>query len=189
MLGFLSGPCPALALFGFAFAESSFFPIPPDIMLIPLVIMHPENFWLYALLTTIGSVLGGMFGYLIGVYGGRPLLLKFFSGPRVRMVEHYYEKYNAWATAVAGLTPLPYKIFTIGAGTFRINFKIFVLASIAARGFRFFAVAWLSCIFGKRFLPLLQKYFNLATIIFVILLIGGFWAVGYMAKRVQRRSI
>jgi len=186
MLSFLAGPYPGIALFCFAFAESSFFPIPPDIMLIPLVLARPEHWLLYAVITTVASVLGGMAGYLIGSYGGRPVLLKFFASPKVDLVQHYYDKYNAWATAIAGLTPLPYKIFTIGAGTFKVNFHVFVLASIGSRGLRFFAVAGLTRLFGHQVMPIIKDYFNVATIMFILLLVGGFWAVGYLAKRIQR---
>lgn len=187
MLGFLEGPFPGISLFCFAFAESSFFPIPPDVMLIPLVIAEPDRFVYYASLTTLGSVLGGGLGYYIGVRGGRPLLIRFFAGPKVDLVEHYYNRYNAWATGIAGLTPIPYKLFTIGAGTFKVNFKIFMVASILSRGARFFTVAILCYYFGQAIQPFIKRYFNWISVIFVILLLGGFWAVGMIAKKLHGR--
>jgi len=187
MLSFIEGPYPGLALFLFAFAESSFFPIPPDVMLIPLILNRPEHYIFFASITTAGSVLGGMAGYWIGLRGGRPLMTRFFDGSKIDTVEHYYDKYNAWATGIAGLTPLPYKIFTIGAGTFKVGFKVFVFASILSRGARFFAVALISNMLGVYAMEFLKKYFNLVTVVFVVLLVGGFLFFGYMAKNLHRR--
>ena len=138
---FAATPYGGWALFVIAFAESSFFPIPPDVLLIPLCLGDPQRALWFALLCTVGSVLGGMAGYGIGHWGGRPLVLRWFGERRVRAVETYYDRWNAWATGVGGLTPLPYKLFTIAGGVFAVRFWIFVLASIAARGLRFFTIA------------------------------------------------
>ena len=121
--------------------ESSFFPIPPDVLLIALCLGRPDLAFWFATVCAVASVLGGMAGYGIGFWGGRPLLKRLFRADRVRAVESYYDRYNAWATGIAGLTPIPYKVFTLSGGAFSIDFKIFVLASIVSRSLRFFAVA------------------------------------------------
>ena len=166
-------------LFIVSFVESSFFPIPPDILLIAMVVAAPAGWFRFALVCSIGSVLGGMFGYLIGY--------QFMEITGNRIVEFYhfqekwdkigllYDKYNAWAVAVAGFSPLPYKVFTLAAGAFEINFLTFVLASAASRAARFFLIAALIYKFGPPFKRLIEKYFNTFTIIFMILLVLGFF--------------
>ena len=165
------------ALFIISFIESSFFPIPPDVLLIAMVVAVPAGWLRFALVCTVGSVLGGMFGYLIG-YQFMDLI-----GDRIVAFYHFeekwdkigllYEEHSAWAVAAAGYTPLPYKVFTIAAGAFKIDFLIFVIASTGARAARFFMVAWLMYKFGPQFKVLLEKYFNLFTIVFFILLVLG----------------
>lgn len=169
------------ALFAISFIESSFFPIPPDVLLIAMVVAVPGGWLRFAAVCTVGSVLGGMFGYLIGY--------QFMDLIGTRIVEFYhfqdkwdkigllYDKHSAWAVAAAGYTPLPYKVFTIAAGAFKIDFFIFVLASTGARAARFFMVAGLMYKFGPQFKVLLEKYFNLLTIVFFILLILGFFVL------------
>ena len=166
-------------LFVISFIESSFFPIPPDILLIAMVIAAPAGWVRLALICSIGSVLGGMFGYLIGY--------QFMDLIGNRIVEFYhfqekwgkigvlYDKYDVWAVIVAGFTPLPYKVFTLSAGAFKINFSTFVLASAVSRAARFFLVAALLYKFGPPFKVLIEKYFNLFTIIFSFLLVFGFF--------------
>ena len=166
-------------LFVISFVESSFFPIPPDILLIAMVIAAPAGWIRLALICSIGSVLGGMFGYLIGY--------QFMDLIGNRIVEFYhfqekwgeigvlYDKYDVWAVIVAGFTPLPYKVFTLSAGAFKINFSTFVLASAVSRAARFFLVAALLYKFGPPFKVLIEKYFNLFTIIFSFLLVFGFF--------------
>lgn len=171
------------ALFGLAFLESSIFPVPPDVLLIALCLGRPDlSFW-FAAICAVGSVLGGMAGYALGYYGGRPLLLKMFDVQKVRAVERYYDKYNAWATGIAGLTPLPYKLFTISGGAFAINFKIFLIASAISRTARFMMVAGLIFVLGETAKTFIEKYLNILTIAFVVLLILGFWLIGRSAKR------
>ncbi len=174
------------ALFGLAFLESSIFPIPPDVLLIALCLGEPESSIHFAVICSLGSVIGGMAGYALGYYGGRPLVRRLFSPRRVQAVERYYDKYNAWATGIAGLTPLPYKIFTISGGAFAINFKVFVLASVIARSVRFLAVAGLMFFMGEAAKTFIERYLNLLTIAFVILLISGFWLVGHRARKAGR---
>ena len=115
---FAATPYGVWALFVISFAESSFFPIPPDVLLIALCLARPEQSLWFAFVCSVASVLGGMAGYGIGYYGGRPLVKRLFKPEKVRAVERLYERYNAWATGIAGLTPLPYKLFTISGGAF-----------------------------------------------------------------------
>ena len=183
-----ASPHPGLWLFVIAFAESSFFPIPPDVLLITLGVATPEKAIVYGLICTVASVLGGGLGYVIGLYGGRPLLYRLFKKPKVEAVERLYDRYNAWATGIAGLTPIPYKIFTIGGGAFKINFRIFMFASLAARGLRFMAEGALLYFFGEPIRDFLYTQFNWLSIAFVILLIGGFWVVHRVGTRSHSRE-
>lgn len=185
---FAATPYGGTALFVLAFLESSVFPIPPDVLLIALSIARPELAFWFALVCSVGSVLGGMAGYALGYYGGRPLLLRMFPREKIENVERYYEKYNAWAIGIAGLTPLPYKIFTISAGAFAINFKVFVLASVISRTARFMLVAGLIYAFGDTAKLFIDKYLNLLTIAFVVLLIVGFWVIGRGASKASNSS-
>jgi len=183
MEGLAASPHPGFWLFGLAFAESSFFPLPPDILLVSLGVMNPSEALWYALISTVGSVLGGAFGYGIGLKGGRPLLYRFFNETKIHSVEKMYDRYNAWATGIAGLTPIPYKIFTIGGGAFKINFKVFMLASLLSRGGRFLVEGILLFFFGASIRDFLYEYFNWLSLAFVILLVGGFWLVQHFGKR------
>ena len=168
-------------LFLVSFVESSFFPIPPDVLLIAMVIAAPAGWFRLALICSIGSVLGGMFGYLIGyqfmdLIGNRIVEFYHFQ-EKWEKIGVLYDKYDVWAVVVAGFTPLPYKVFTLSAGAFKINFSTFVLASAVSRSARFFLVAALLYKFGPPFKVLIEKYFNLFTIIFVFLLIFGFFVL------------
>ena len=166
-------------LFIVSFVESSFFPIPPDILLIAMVVAAPAGWFRFALVCSIGSVLGGVFGYLIGyqfmeIIGNRIVEFYHFQ-EKWDKIGLLYDKYNAWAVAAAGFSPLPYKVFTLAAGAFEINFLTFVLASAVSRAARFFLVAALIYKFGPPFKILIEKYFNTFTIIFMILLVLGFF--------------
>lgn len=167
-------------LFLLSFAESSFFPVPPDILLIALALIAPENSFYLALITTAGSVLGAMFGYFIGLKGGRPLLERLISQKKITFVHDYFNRYEAWAIGIAGFTPIPYKIFTISAGVFYINFTRFVLVSILSRGGRFFLVGGSIFFFGSTIKIYLERYFNLVSIAIVALIILGFVAVKFI---------
>ena len=175
---FAHTPHGGTALFAIAFAESSFFPIPPDVLLIPLCLGDPSRAFWFATLCSVGSVLGGVAGYAIGYWGGRPLVYRFFADEKVRAVERYYDRYNAWATGIAGLTPIPYKLFTISGGACAIDFRIFLLASVVSRSLRFFAVATLIWWFGTPIQAFLDKYLEILFLAFVALLVGGFWLFG-----------
>ncbi len=179
-------PHPGWWLFLLAFAESSFFPIPPDVLLITLGVADPGQAIWYGFVCSAGSVLGGILGYGIGLYGGRPLLYRFFKHAKIRAVERLYDRFNAWATGIAGLTPIPYKVFTIAGGAFKINFKIFVLASIGSRCLRFMTEGVLLYYFGETIRTFLFRWFNWLSIAFVVLLIGGFWLIQAYGRRAAR---
>ncbi|MEW5913755.1 MAG: YqaA family protein [Thermodesulfobacteriota bacterium] len=183
---FAQTPYGAWALFAISFAESSFFPIPPDVLLLALAAVDPQASIWFATITTVGSVLGGMFGYLIGLKGGRPLMLRLFSHEKIQVVENYYQRYDVWAVGAAGLTPLPYKLFTITAGVFALNFPRFVIASVASRGLRFYAEGVFFWIFGPSIQGWIQEYFGWITIGFLVCLVGGFWLVKHLGKRAAR---
>lgn len=178
-------PFATWALFFNAFAESSFFPVPPDLLLIAMAIANPRFALWYALVCLAGSVTGGMFGYLLGIRGGKPILMKFVKEERIREIHAYFEKYQEWAIGIAGFTPIPYKVFAIAAGVFYVNFWKFVIVTIISRGARFFIVASLIKLFGSQIKMLIDKYFNILSIVFVILLVGGF----YIMKHVKVPSI
>lgn len=167
---------PALGII--SFVESSFFPIPPDVLLIAMVVAVPAIWFRAALVCSITSVLGGMLGYLIGwqfmdLIGMRIVELYHFQ-PQFEKIGSMYNEHQAWAVGAAGFTPLPYKVFTIAAGAFKIDFPIFVLASAVSRSARFFIVAALMYKFGPPVKTLIEKYFGLFTIVFFILLVLGF---------------
>jgi membrane protein YqaA with SNARE-associated domain len=175
------------ALFLLAFAESSFFPVPPDVLLITLTIAIPKKAFRYATFCTVGSVLGGLAGYGIGYQMmdvvGFPILQFYGIMDKYEYIQSLYMKYDAWAVGVAGFTPIPYKVFTIAAGAFKINVPVFILASIAGRAGRFFLVAGFIYIFGPQIKSFIDKYFNLLTIVFFVLLILGFLLVRYVFNK------
>jgi len=171
-------PAGVWVLFFIAVAESSFFPIPPDVFLIALCIAVPKKSFKYAAICAAGSVIGGGLGYGLGMafmdtLGLRILDLYGLEG-KYQVVQGLYQQYDAWAVAAAGFTPLPYKLFTITAGAFRIDFPTFMLVSLVARSARFFLVAALIYKFGAPVQHFINKYFNILTIAFLVLLVGGF---------------
>jgi membrane protein YqaA with SNARE-associated domain len=180
---FAASPHPGWWLFALAVAESSFFPIPPDVLLVTLGVARPEMAVWYAVITSVGSVLGGGLGYAIGLYGGRPLLYRFFNRGKINAVERLYDRFNAWATGIAGLTPIPYKVFTIAGGALKIDFKVFMLASLASRSLRFMTEGVLLYFFGAPIKDFLYTQFNWLSIAFVVLLVGGFWLVQHLGRR------
>lgn len=179
-------PYATWALFGVAFAESSFFPVPPDALLIALCVAQPERSLWFALVCSVASVIGGIAGYGLGWAGGRPLLARLFDSTRLERVRAYYDRYNAWAVGVAGLTPIPYKLFTVSGGAFQINFKIFVFASVVSRSLRFFLVALLMRWWGEAAKIFIERHLGWLTIAFVVLLLVGFWFVGRKATTAAR---
>jgi len=181
-------PYGGAALFLNAVAESSFFPIPPDLLLIALSILRPPWAFGYAALCSAGSVIGGIVGYFLGLKGGRPLMQRLLSEERIRFVERYYQKYDIWAVGIAGFTPIPYKAFTISAGVFALDLKRFILVSVVSRSARFFLVGLMIFLFGETVKIYLTKYLNIFSIAFVALLILGFWAVHFFAKRMAAKE-
>lgn len=171
------------ALFGIAVAESSFFPIPPDVLLIAMCVAAPRRSFRYALVCSLASVLGGALGYLIGFQFyevlGKPIIRVYSLGDEYLRVQELYRRYDALAVAAAGFTPIPYKLATIAAGTFQIDFWRFLVASLLSRSARFFLVAGLIRVFGESIQRLIENYFNWLTVGFFALLIGGFFVVKY----------
>ena len=179
-------------LFGVAFIESSFFPVPPDVLMIALLLAPdaPSPFWV-ATLCTLGSVLGAGFGWLIGAYGGYPLLQRMFKAEKVRAVEQLYNRYGVYTIFIAAFTPIPYKVFTIASGVFRYNVWVMMGVSVVGRGARFFAVAYLVHWFGDAVIRQFDRALLAGTVLFLI----GAGAYGYYrtryskVKRVVRRPI
>jgi len=178
----------AIALFLLALAESSFFPIPVDPLLIALCLGAIKKSWRFALTTSLASVTGGMIGYLIG-FGIWEAVDSFFfkyvpgfSESLFERVMTNFNEYGFWYVFAAGFTPIPYKVFTIASGVFKLNFFLFVIASAISRSLRFFAIAALFRKFGPGIKIFIDKYFNLLAILFFILLLGGFLVVRFIIK-------
>lgn len=148
-----------LGLFILAFIESSFFPIPPDFLYIPQVLNGHEHPYILALVCTVGSVLGAMFGYFIGLFGGRPIAEKFLNHKLLDKVDELFDKYGSMAILIAAFTPVPYKVFTIGAGIANMRKREFLLFSILGRGGRFFTVIFLLANFGEL---IMENFFKLS---------------------------
>ena len=172
------------ALFLLALAESSFFPIPPDVLLIALAVTHPKAGLKFAAVCTLGSLLGGALGYLIGwqfmAVIGEGIVNFYGVTDKVAHIEALYHQYDAWAIAIAGFTPIPYKVFTITAGMFKVDFGVFLLASALGRAGRFFLVGGLIYLFGKPIQAFIERYLNLLVIGFTVLLIGGFILIKFL---------
>jgi len=166
-------PYGPLGLFVVAFLESSFFPIPPDLLLIPLCLATPNLSLFYATVAMTGSVLGAFLGYYIGLKGGRPALDR-VAGRTTKKVEKYFSRYGTWAIAIAGFTPIPYKIFTIAAGVFRHDLKKVFFASLVGRFGRFFLVATIIMLWGKEIILFIENYFGLFTILAVAGIIAAY---------------
>lgn len=186
MLSWSDSPYAVPALFLLAFAESSFFPIPPDVLLIALTLGDPSLGMLYAGISTMGSVIGGIFGYFIGWWGGRPLLRRFVGEDRLLFLHEKFQQYEGWAILIAGFTPVPYKVFTIGAGSFFVNFRVFVLASAVSRGARFFLVAGAIQLFGPWMKTIMEDYFNLFTVLLFLCIGLGFFLVRQHAQKTSQ---
>ncbi len=172
------------ALFWVAFAESSFFPIPPDVLLIALGVSAPKRSLRFAAVCTLGSVLGAALGYLLGwqfyEWVGDRIVRFYAAEDAYQQVQQMYEQYNAVAVGVAGLTILPFKLFTIAAGAFQVNFPVFMLAAAVSRAARFFAVGGLIWWVGPKVQPLIERYFEWLAVLFMLLLAAGFFLVQYL---------
>ena len=174
-------PYAAPALFLLAFSESSFFPVPPDVLLIALVMGARRRWFQYALLCTIASILGGLAGYGIGYWlmdtVGQRIIAFYHAQEYYRQVMEWYSRYDYWIVFIAALTPIPYKVFTIASGAFHMNIPGFTVISMLGRGMRFFLVAGLLFWFGPPIQRFIDRYFNVLSFLFVILLIGGFLVI------------
>ena len=166
-----------------AFIESSVFPIPPDILLIPMVLAARDRAWRFAAVCTIASVLGGLLGYVIGMFlyesAGLPLLELYGYADKFDEFSSRYNEWGAWIVFIAGLTPFPYKVITIASGVTELNLVVFTVASVLARGLRFFIVAALLWWLGPPVREIIEKRLGLVTIIFCVLLLGGFIVAKY----------
>lgn len=171
-------------LFVLAFAESSFFPIPPDVLLFALTLSRPSRAFRYAIVCTAGSVAGGAFGYAIGYYAfetfGQPIVDFYHFNHQFDQLELLYEKYDFWIVFTAGFTPIPYKVFTIASGLFTINFFNFIAASAVGRAGRFLLVAALIWKWGAPMKKIIDKHFSWLSILFVILLFAGFVVIKFL---------
>lgn len=173
------------ALTGVAFVESSVFPIPPDVMLVPMVLAERLKAWRFAALCTIGSVLGGIAGYAIGYFlfelvGAAILDIYDPSRKAWNTFTSLYETWGFWIVFAAGFSPLPYKVFTIASGVVAMNFPVFVIASVISRGARFFLVAGLLYYYGEPIRAFIERRLGLLAALFVVLLIGGFVSIKYL---------
>lgn len=165
-----------------SFAESSFFPIPPDVMLAPMVAARPNKAFVYAGICTAASVLGGMLGYAIGVFLeplGQAILSLFGHADGRDQFQHWFDQWGLWVILIKGATPIPYKLVTITAGFARFDLFTFIWASVLTRGFRFFAVATVLKFYGPQLLEAFEKRLNLYASLLLVLLIGGFVALKY----------
>ncbi len=181
VVGLSERPNAVRTLFVIAFAESSFFPVPPDVLLIPLAIGVPRRALRFAALCTVGSSLGALFGYFLGLEFyeviGQRIVAFYSAGEQYERVQALYQRWDVVAIALAGFTPIPFKIFTITAGVFKINLITFTIVVLLSRGARFFLLGGVIWRFGPSIRNFVDRYFNLLVILFSILLVGGFFIV------------
>lgn len=177
--GWSESPYGTLALFCLAFAESSFFPVPPDVLLIALCVGKPKKAVFYAAVCTAGSLIGGIAGYGIGVFAFDTIgerLINLYDHERIIFgrIQNLYELYGFWGILIAAITPIPYKIFTIASGVFKFSFPMFMMASAIGRSFRFFLVGGLIFLGGAKLKEWIERYFDILAWVFLALLAGGF---------------
>ena len=183
----------AFALFFLAFIESSFFPIPPDVLLIALCLGSRSKSIYYVIVCSLGSALGGIFGYSIGYFLWWNSAQEFsqfanfffntipgFSAEIFFEIKQKYEEWNFWVIFVSGFTPIPFKVFTVSAGAFNINFNLFLIASLIARSARFLIIGGLIWRFGEPIRSFIDKYFNVLAFLFSFLLVGSFFIIKYL---------
>ncbi|MBB4124311.1 YqaA family protein [Martelella radicis] len=172
------------ALFAVSFAESSFFPIPPDVLMIPMVIAKPLKWLRIALICTLASILGAIGGYLIGMFlfeaVGQPILAFYGKEHSFEQIAEWYNTWGGWGVLFAAITPFPYKVLTIFSGATGLNFGIFLLVSVIGRSFRFFLIAFLLNRYGVPIRDFIEKYLGILFTVFVVLLFGGFYLVKYV---------
>ena len=184
MLNLASRPNAMFFLAVVAFAESSFFPIPPDIMLIPMVLAMPAKAWRIAGVATVSSVIGGYFGYSIGIFFfdliAKPILTFYGYMQQFDVFKDYYHEWGAWIVFGAGITPFPYKVITIASGVVHLDLITFTIASVIARGMRFYLVAWLLKKYGAPMKIFIEKNLGILSVLFLVLLVGGFIVIKYI---------
>ncbi len=167
-----------------SFAESSFFPIPPDIILIPMALASKARALFYAFICTLFSVLGGILGYAIGYFFfnsvGIYIVELYHLENSFNIFEDYYKEFGILIVLGAGITPFPYKFITIASGVFGLNFFLFIFVSIFGRGLRFYLIAILLYFFGEKIKLIIDKYFNFLTIVFFILLVGSVFIIRFL---------
>ncbi|MAS12111.1 MAG: cytochrome B [Nitratireductor sp.] len=172
------------ALGSVSFIESSVFPIPPDVLLIPMVLSERARWLRYALICTVSSVLGALLGYAIGAFlyetVGQPILAFYGKENAFEQVAGWYNEWGGWGVLFAAVTPFPYKVLTIFSGATGLNLAVFVVVSILGRGLRFFLVSWLLYKFGAPIRTFIEKNLGLLFTLFMVLLIGGFVAIRYV---------
>ena len=183
VLGWANHRYGSVVLFVIAFAESSFFPIPPDVLLMALALGKTQAAFRFALICSVGSVLGGLAGYYIGWQlmeaVGQPILALYNVQDKFAQVQQQFLAYGGWAVAIAGFTPIPYKVFTIASGAAQLSLSTFLLASVLSRSARFFLVSGLIYHFGPTIKAFIDKYFNILTIVFTVLVLLGFFVIGW----------
>lgn len=164
-----------------AFVESSFFPIPPDVLMIPMILARPKQAWLIALVALVASVAGGLLGYAIGAFAfdqiGAPMLAAMGKAAAMEAFNTRFNDFGFWPVLIAGITPFPYKVITIMSGWTGLPLGTFIVTSIIARGVRFFLIAALLYRFGAPVRDFIEKRLGLVFIVFVVLLLGGFYLV------------
>jgi membrane protein YqaA with SNARE-associated domain len=187
---FAADPNAVWALALISFVESSFFPIPPDLLLIPMIIAAPDQAWWLATVATISSVCGGFLGYGIGHFAfetlGKRILHFYGLVDKFHAMETLYRKWGSWIIIVKGMTPIPYKIVTIASGAFRFNLLKFTFASVICRSIRFFLLAALLWRFGDPIRDFIEGRLAFVSTVFVVLLIGGFIGLRYLFPRKSR---
>ena len=194
VLGLAQKPNGDISLGILSFSEASFFPIPPDVLLIPLCLGNRKKVYFFAFICSCFSIIGAIFGYYIGklLWWNMPgveysyianMFFEYVPGITIdgfNRIQTMYDQWNFWIVFTAGFTPIPFKLITISAGTFNINIIMFFVASVISRSARFFIVASLIKVFGDPIKEFIEKYFNLLAIAFTILLIGGFIFIKYI---------
>ena len=182
-----------LAIYALAigsFSESIIFPIPVDVLLMPMSLLNPSMAIWFGIVSMIASVLGGIAGYWIGLRFGRPILHKFVSPSKADDAERLFNKYGAWAVVVAAITPIPYKVFTISAGVLNLELKKFVLASVIGRGFRFMSTGILLYIYGEEVKSFIEDHFQLLMILSVVgAIVTALCAVLLIKYKTKRSSL
>jgi membrane protein YqaA with SNARE-associated domain len=171
-------------LAGVSFVESSVFPIPPDVILIPMCIANRKKAFYYAAVCTVASVLGGLLGYAIGyaLYEsvGQKIIEFYGAGDKFGDMKARYDEYGGWIIFAKGLTPFPYKVLTILSGVMQMNLAVFIVSSVACRSLRFFLVAGLLWKFGEPVKVFIEKYLTWLALAFLVVLIGGFALIKYI---------